>query len=116
MLAITVNTLYTSLRKRGTTRQLTRAIVLCVLSVLLLLLAFIWYNLRFTVKQAGLSMLEVEAALAYVALSGWIFPQHLHRLLPRYAATALQRLDADCSPEVERIPQQNRRLAAPTLS
>lgn len=48
--------------------------MLCVLSVLLLLLAFIWYNLRFTVKQAGLSMLEVEAALAYVALSGWIFP------------------------------------------
>lgn len=74
MLAITVSTLYTSLRKRGTTRQLTWAIVLCVLSVLLLLLAFIWYNLRFTVKQAGLSTLEVEAALAYVALAGWIFP------------------------------------------
>ncbi|HZO71618.1 MAG TPA: FHA domain-containing protein [Ktedonobacteraceae bacterium] len=74
MLAITVNTLYTSLRKRGTTRQLTRAIVLCVLSVLLLLLAFIWYNLRFTVNQAGLSMIEVEAVLTYIALSGWIFP------------------------------------------
>lgn len=74
LLAITVNTLYASLRKRGTNRQLTRAIVLCVLSVLLLLLAFIWYNMRFAIKQAGLSTIEVEAVLTYIALCGWILP------------------------------------------
>ncbi|HEU5230199.1 MAG TPA: FHA domain-containing protein [Ktedonobacteraceae bacterium] len=74
MLAITVNTLYTSLRKRGTPRQLTRAIVLCVISVLLLLFAFTWYNVRFTVKQAGLSTFEIGVALTYVALAGWVLP------------------------------------------
>ena len=71
MLAITVNALYTTLRKRGTTRQLAAAIVLCVLSALLLLPAIVWYNVRF---YSALSTLVVGAMLTYVAVWGWLVP------------------------------------------
>jgi pSer/pThr/pTyr-binding forkhead associated (FHA) protein len=71
MLAITVNALYTTMRKRGTTRQLAGAIVLCVLSALLLLPAIVWYNVRFS---SELSTLLVGAMLAYVAVWGWLVP------------------------------------------
>jgi pSer/pThr/pTyr-binding forkhead associated (FHA) protein len=71
MLAITVNALYTTVRKRGTTRQLAGAIVLCVLSALLLLPAIVWFNVRF---NAQLSALLVGAMLAYVAIWGWLVP------------------------------------------
>ena len=71
MLAITVNALYTTLRKRGTTRQLAGAIVLCVLSALLLLPAIVWFNVRF---NAQLSTLLVGAMLTYVAVWGWLVP------------------------------------------
>lgn len=74
MLAIAVNALYTTLRKRGTTRQLAGAIVSAVISALLLLPALLWYNLRFSVEQATLSSLEIGLALVYVALCGWISP------------------------------------------
>ncbi len=74
MLAIAVNTFYTSLRRRGTTRQLTGAIVTCVVSALLLLPAFVWYNMRFSAEQAALATAEIEVALAYVALWGWLLP------------------------------------------
>src|SRR5947209_14982103 len=71
MLAITVNALYTTLRKRGTTRQLAGAIVLCVLSALLLLPAIVWFNIRF---NAELPTLLVEGMLTYVAVWGWLVP------------------------------------------
>src|SRR2546427_3239542 len=71
MLAITVNALYTTLRKRGTTRQLAGAIVTCVLSALLLLPAIIWYNVRFS---SELSTLVVGVMLVYVAMWGWLVP------------------------------------------
>lgn len=74
MFAIAVNALYTSLRRRGTTRQLASAIVTCVISALLLLPAIFWYNLRFGAEQAALSLAEVEVALVYVALWGCILP------------------------------------------
>lgn len=74
MLAIAVNALYTTLRKRGTTRQLAGAIVACVISALLLLPAIIWYNVRFSSVQAAISVVEVTLALAFVALCGWILP------------------------------------------
>src|SRR5438270_4354477 len=74
MFAIAVNALYTALRKRGTTRQLASAIVACVLSALLLLPAFVWYNGRFSIEQGALSVVEVTAALVYVVLWGWIVP------------------------------------------
>ena len=74
MLAIAINALYTSLRRRGTTRQLASAIVTCVISALLLLAAFAWYNQRFTTAQGNLPLAEVEVALVYVALWGWILP------------------------------------------
>ncbi|MBV9228403.1 MAG: hypothetical protein JOZ18_03745, partial [Chloroflexi bacterium] len=74
MVAITANALYTALRKRGTTLQLASAIVICVISALLLMPALVWFNLRFSVKQGVLSVAEIEVALAYVALCGWMLP------------------------------------------
>ncbi len=74
MVAIALNALYTTLRKRGTTRQLAGAIVTCVISALLLLPAIIWYNVRFSTVQAATSVVEVTLALVYVALWGWVLP------------------------------------------
>lgn len=74
MLAIAINALYTTLRRRGTTRQLAGAIVTCVISALLLLPAIIWYNLRFSVEWTNLSPAEVEVALVYISLWGWLLP------------------------------------------
>jgi FHA domain len=74
MFAIAINALYTSLRRRGTTRQLAGVIVICVISALLLLPAFVWYNVRFDAEQAALTAAEVEVVLAYVALWGWLLP------------------------------------------
>jgi pSer/pThr/pTyr-binding forkhead associated (FHA) protein len=74
MLAIAVNALYTTLRKRGTTRQLAGAIVACVISALLLLPAIIWYNTRFSSTQVTISVVEITLALAFVALCGWVLP------------------------------------------
>ena len=74
MLAIAVNALYTTLRKRGTTRQLAGAIVVCVISALLLLPAIIWYDTRFSSTLVTISVVEVTLALAFVALCGWVLP------------------------------------------
>ncbi len=74
MLAIAINALYTTLYKRGTTRQLAGAIVVCVVSALLLLLALEWYNQRFSVEQTAVSATEVAAVFVYVALWGWCLP------------------------------------------
>lgn len=74
MLAIAVSALYTTLCKRGTTRELAITIVSSVISALLLLLAVLWFNLRFSIQQAALSGLEIGLMLVYVALWGWILP------------------------------------------
>src|SRR5438309_753188 len=94
MFAIAVNALYTTLHKRGTTRQLAGAIVTCVLSALLLLPAIVWYNGRFGIEQAAISVAEVEVALVYVALFGWFLPlsvtvSYCLFSLPRTSTTAL---------------------------
>lgn len=74
MCAIAANALYTTWRKRGTTRQLAFVIVSCVLSALLLLPAIIWYNARLSASPASISLLEATVALIYVALWGCIVP------------------------------------------
>jgi pSer/pThr/pTyr-binding forkhead associated (FHA) protein len=74
MLVIAVNTLYAMLRKRGTRRQLTGGVVVCVVCALLLLVAITWYAVRFNPQQAIPSLAEVEIALVYVALLGWFVP------------------------------------------
>lgn len=74
MCAIAINALYTALLRRGTTRQLARAIVSCVFSALLLLPAIVWYQLRFGTQQTSPTLMEVQAALIYVALWGWLLP------------------------------------------
>ncbi|MGI9057969.1 MAG: FHA domain-containing protein [Ktedonobacteraceae bacterium] len=95
MLAIAINALYTTLRRRGTTRQLAGAIVTCVVSALLLLPAIVWYNLRFTVEQGSLPAAEVEVALVYVALFGWFLPLGVTIVyclftLPRTSTSSMQ--------------------------
>ena len=72
MLAIAINALFTSLRHRGTTRQLAGALLVCVISALLLLLALLWYNLRFTAGQV--TGAEVTLVLVYIALWSWVVP------------------------------------------
>jgi pSer/pThr/pTyr-binding forkhead associated (FHA) protein len=74
MFSIAANALYTALRKRGTTRHLAGAIVICVVSALLLLPAMFWYNFRFNAAQAALPAMEIVLALAYVAACGWLLP------------------------------------------
>lgn len=74
MLAVAANALYASLRRRGTTQQLTAAIVTCSISALLLLPAIVWYNVRFGAAQQALATAEVEVALVYVVLWGWFLP------------------------------------------
>ncbi|MDQ2714913.1 MAG: FHA domain-containing protein [Chloroflexota bacterium] len=74
MLAIAIDALYTTFRRRGTTRQLAGAIVLCVSSALLLLPALVWYNVRFAGGQTNINAVEVEVLLVYVALWGWVLP------------------------------------------
>ncbi len=74
MLTIAVNALYTTLRKRGTTRQLAGAIVACVISALLLLPAIVWYSTRFSSTQVTISVVEVTLALIFVAICGWVLP------------------------------------------
>lgn len=74
MLSIAVNALYTTLRKRGTTRQLAAALIAAVVSALLLFPALLWYHLRFSAEQAALSPIEIGLMLVYVALWGWILP------------------------------------------
>ena len=74
MLAVAANALFTTLRRRGTTRQLASVIVVCVICALLLLPAVVWYTIRFNTEQAALPIAEVQVALAYVALCGWFLP------------------------------------------
>jgi pSer/pThr/pTyr-binding forkhead associated (FHA) protein len=74
MFAITVNALYTALRKRGTTRQLAGAIISCVVCALLLLPVIIWFYSRFSSVRATISVVVVTLALVFVALCGWVFP------------------------------------------
>ena len=74
MVAITVNVLYTSWRKRGTTRQLATVIISCVACALLLMPAILWLNVRFGALQAGISSLEAALMLVYVSLWGCIVP------------------------------------------
>jgi pSer/pThr/pTyr-binding forkhead associated (FHA) protein len=74
MIAIAANALYAAQRRRGTTQQLTGAIVTCAISTLLLLPAIVWYNVRFGIEQTTLSSAEVEVALVYVVLWGWFLP------------------------------------------
>jgi pSer/pThr/pTyr-binding forkhead associated (FHA) protein len=74
MLAIAVSAIYTTLRKRGTTRQLATTIVVCVACALFLLPAVLWYNMRLVPAQLPLPLLEVQLALVYVTLCGWLLP------------------------------------------
>jgi pSer/pThr/pTyr-binding forkhead associated (FHA) protein len=124
MLAVAVNALFTSLRRRGTTRQLAGAIVICMIAALLLLLALVWYNLRFSTTQAQIAPAEVELALVYVALWGWILPLGVtitfcFFTLPRNTMTAVhiprQQKSAAGAAAVPRLPRYQPGVVAPTV-
>ncbi len=103
MFAIAINALYTTLRKRGTTRQLAGAIVTCVLSALLLLPAVVWFNTRFGTAQGSLALTEISVALVYTTLWGWLVP------LSATIAYCLFALPRDSYTAV-RIPRQQKRI------
>lgn len=105
MFAIAVNALYTTVRRRGTTRQLASAIVTCVIAALLLLPALVWYNMRFSIEQAAISTAEVELALVYVALFGWFLPLSV---TASYCLFALPRTSTTSA----HIPRQKRTTRA----
>lgn len=66
--------LYAFPLRRGSIRRFIVAIACCVLSVLLLLPAFIWYSVRFDQPRAMIASSEMIGALAYLIICGWIFP------------------------------------------
>ena len=74
MFAIAVNALYTTLRKRGTTRQLAGAIVVCVISALFLLPAIIWYETRFQLYTSGNYCCRGCICACFCGLCGWVLP------------------------------------------
>jgi len=74
MFAIAINALYSTLHRRGTTRQLAGASVICVISALLLLAALVWYNQRLSVEEAAIGSVEVGMVLVSIALWGWLLP------------------------------------------
>ncbi|MBV9021292.1 MAG: FHA domain-containing protein [Chloroflexi bacterium] len=93
MVTIALNALFTTLSRRGTTRQLASAIVICVICALLVLPAIVWYNVRFSTAQPPLSVAEIETVLVYVVLFGWIMPisttcSYCLFSLPRLSMTA----------------------------
>ena len=121
MFAIAVNALFTSVCRRGTTRQLSGVIVICVIAALLLLLALVWYNLRFSSQPGQIAAAEVELALVYVALWGWGLPLGVTATyclftLPRDTTTALHipRQKLDVVPRLE-IPRFQQGVASPYI-
>jgi pSer/pThr/pTyr-binding forkhead associated (FHA) protein len=72
--SIAVNTLYTTLGKRGTIWQLAAVIVVCVLSGLVVLPAMIWYNSHFVAHQEMPATINVAIVLAGIAFFGWLLP------------------------------------------
>lgn len=72
--AIVAIALYTTLRRRGTTRQLAVAIVICVVCALLLMPALLWEGGNFGVGQAALPTAEVTISLMYVSLWALFVP------------------------------------------
>jgi pSer/pThr/pTyr-binding forkhead associated (FHA) protein len=93
MVTIALNALFTTLSRRGTTRQLASAIVICVICALLVLPAIVWYDLRFSSEQSSLSAPEIEVMLVYIVLFGWVLPisttcSYCLFTLPRISMTA----------------------------
>ncbi len=102
MVAIAASAVYTTLARRGTTRQLTTAIIVCVICAFLLLPVVTWYNLRLAPAQDALSLAEVQVALAYVALCGWLLPLSVTTSYCLFAPTRLSTTSVE-------IPRQKRR-------
>lgn len=74
MFSIAVNALYTTLGKRGTTRQFAGVIVISAVSALFIFPAMIWYNSRFVAHQQLPSTGEVAVILTCIAFFGWLLP------------------------------------------
>lgn len=90
-----LNALFTTQYKRGTTRQLASAIVICAVCALLMFPAIVWYDMRFSIEQASLSIAEVETMLVYVVLFGWVIPvsttcSYLLFTLPRTSTNSVR--------------------------
>jgi pSer/pThr/pTyr-binding forkhead associated (FHA) protein len=122
MFAIAANALYAALLRRGTTQQLTAAIVTSAIAALLLLPAIVWYNVRFSIEQAALAPAEVEVALVYVVLWGWFLPLAITAAyclftLPRTSITSvhipLQQRTTRADPSAETLSPPRRQPGVP---
>ncbi|HLI06920.1 MAG TPA: FHA domain-containing protein [Ktedonobacteraceae bacterium] len=122
MFAIAASALYAAVRRRGTTQQLTAAIVTCAISSLLLLPAIVWYNVRFGIEQATLDSAEVEVALVYVVLWGWFLPlaittSYFLFALPRTSTTSVhiprQQRTTRADPSAETLAPPRRQPGIP---
>src|SRR5579875_262042 len=122
MFAIAASALYAAVRRRGTTQQLTAAIVTCAISSLLLLPAIVWYNVRFGIEQATLNSAEVEVALVYVVLWGWFLPlaittSYFLFALPRTSTTSVhiprQQRTTRADPSAETLAPPRRQPGIP---
>jgi pSer/pThr/pTyr-binding forkhead associated (FHA) protein len=72
--SIAVNALYTTLGKRGTTRQFIGVIVICAVSALFVFPVMIWYNSHFIARQQVPSLTDVTLVLVCIAFFGWLLP------------------------------------------
>jgi pSer/pThr/pTyr-binding forkhead associated (FHA) protein len=108
--AITTNVLYSTLHRRGRSRQLARVTVVCVISALLLFPAIIWFNSRFNAQQAVPSVYEVVGILVYVAICGWIVPLAITSL---YCLLAFPRSSTPTALNLGSMPQPITTYQAP---
>src|SRR5258708_27397481 len=95
MIAVAMNALYTIIFRRGTKRQLSGEIIICVVFALLMLPAIFWHELRFDTMQASISVAEVQVMLVYIMLCGWILPlsttvSYCLFTLPRTSTTSVK--------------------------
>lgn len=89
-----------------------------MISALLLLPAIIWFDLRFSIKQALLPVLEIEGLLVYVALCGWVLPISVTSLYcfsasPREIATNSQQKHGEHTTTALHPPRYQSGVPAP---
>lgn len=105
--------LSTALLRRGTKWQLALAVSAIVTAALLLGPAQFWYTLRFTSKQATLSLLEIRLMLAYVILCGWLAPLSTTAIYLLFATTRTKAGQRGDSPGGSKAPASRRRTGEP---
>jgi len=113
VLAIAANALYTTLRKRGTIRQLAWVIITCAVSALFIFPTMVWYNSRFVAHQDMPSITEVTLVLACIAFFGWLLPlgittRHCLFSQPRHISNGNTTVHMPTQEQQPQVAQYNR--------